>query len=43
MVAFGRLRGGLGLENLLDAKYKYHGSGVYGAGRNVMFTLEALS
>ncbi len=44
------LRGGISLldelrvlltvENLLDRKYKYHASGVYGAGTNVVLTLE---
>jgi len=34
------LRLGLEVENLLDADYKLHGSGVYGAGTNAKLTLE---
>jgi outer membrane receptor protein involved in Fe transport len=29
------------IENLLDAEYKYHGSGVYGAGTNAVVSYEA--
>jgi len=31
---------GIALENLLDARYKYHGSGVYAPGVNAVMTLE---
>lgn len=32
----------LNLENILNKKYKYHGSGIYSAGTNVTLTLEIL-
>jgi outer membrane receptor protein involved in Fe transport len=35
-----RLRATLALENLTDEKYKYHGSGVYRPGRQLVFGLE---
>jgi outer membrane receptor protein involved in Fe transport len=31
---------GIALQNLLDARYKYHGSGVYAPGVNAIMTLE---
>ncbi len=31
---------GIALENLLDARYKYHGSGLYAPGVNAVMTLE---
>lgn len=36
-----RLRLGLTLENLLDTAYRYHGSGVYGAGASARLFVEA--
>lgn len=34
------LRAVLSIENLTNTKYKYHGSGVYGAGTNAIMSLE---
>ena len=31
----------LGVENLLDAEYRYHGSGIYAPGTNIQAALEA--
>ncbi|MBU1218287.1 TonB-dependent receptor [Myxococcota bacterium] len=40
--AISNLRVGLSLENVLNKKYKYHGSGLYNAGRNFMLFFEAV-
>jgi outer membrane receptor protein involved in Fe transport len=37
--AWEHLSVGLRAENLLDRKYKYHGSGIYASGTNVLLTL----
>ena len=37
---YDHVRVGLLLENLTNTKYKYHASGVYGAGTNAVLTLE---
>lgn len=34
------LRWQLALDNILNKKYKYHGSGVYNPGTNLVLTLE---
>ena len=40
LVAFSHLRFGLALENLLNKKYKYHGSGVWAPGTNAVLMAE---
>ena len=40
LVAFSHLRAGLALENLLNKKYKYHGSGIWAPGTNAVLTVE---
>jgi len=42
MTAHEHLRLNLVVENLLDAKYKYHASGVYAPGTSAMLSLEAM-